>query len=121
MTSTNPNSKSFNTKDFNDKASTFVGKYQHERVELEKCLENKLNDDINFVCQTQKEAYLRGVAQTFCKGEYDFALKCQKESPETWASSCFKLNTDFGQCADAALRRMYIFNLEHNKKNPAAN
>jgi hypothetical protein len=111
---------SFNTDEFNSKARIFATTYDAERVELEKCLESKVNDDINFVCAKPKEAYLKGVALTFCKSEYDIAVRCQKDHPEKWATACFTTNTNFGKCADATLRRLYIFNLENNKKNPAA-
>merc|ERR1719238_864055 len=109
---------SFNTEEFNVKAKAFSARTVEQRVDLEKCLESKANDDINFVCAKEKERYLNAVAQTFCKNEYDFAVRCQKDHPDRWASACFTQNTNFGKCADATLRRLYIFNLENNKKNP---
>lgn len=112
---------SFNTTEFNEKATAFSHKYDAQRIALEKCLESKANDDINFICQKPKSDYLAGLAQTFCKPEYDTALKCQKEAGDAWASKCFQENVKFGQCADIALRRLYIFNIEHSKKNPAQN
>jgi hypothetical protein len=111
---------SFNTDEFNTTARIFTTKYDEERLELEKCLESKANDDINFICSKEKEAYLRGIAFTFCKSEYDIAVRCQKDHPNEWASKCFTTNNNFGKCADASLRRLYIFNLENNKKNPMA-
>ena len=111
---------SFNTEDFNAKAKAFSAKYDVERRDLEKCLESKANDDINFICAKEKERYLNGIAHSFCKSEYDFAVRCQKDHPDQWASACFTQNTNFGKCADGTLRRLYIFNLENNKKNPAA-
>ena len=111
---------SFNTEEFNVKAKAFTARFEEQRIDLERCLESKANDDINFVCAKEKERYLNGVAQTFCKHEYDFAVRCQKDHPDRWASACFTQNTNFGKCADGTLRRLYIFNLETNKKNPAA-
>lgn len=111
---------SFNSKDFNKKAIEFADKYNSERLALEQCLRSKVNDDINFVCQKQKSAYLLGVAQVFCKKEYDAGVKCQKDAGDGWASKCFNENVAFGQCTDAALRKLYIYNMETNQKNPNA-
>lgn len=111
---------SFNTDEFNVKARVFSERYAAERVALEKCLESKANDDINFICQQPKSEYLKAVADTFCQSEYDYAVRCQKDHPTEWATKCFTQNTNFGKCADATLRRLYIFNLETHKKNPAA-
>lgn len=112
--------KSFNTEDFNKKASTFNDRFGEQKARLEKCLETRVNDDINFVCAKEKESYLLGIATTFCETEYNSAVRCQQEEPSAWASACFAQNTNFGKCADAALRKMYIYNLEHNRKNPSA-
>lgn len=111
---------SFNTKEFNKLAGEFNEKYGAEREELEKCLDSKLNADINFVCQEPKSAYLKGIALTFCLKEYNEGVRCQKENKDSWSASCFQENVDFGKCADSALRRLYIYNMEHNKKNPSA-
>jgi hypothetical protein len=107
------------TKDFNEKASTFAAEYYDERMALEKCLESKVNDDINFVCKAPKEKYLKGIAMAFCRPEYDKGVKCQKDAGERWSQDCFSENVAFGQCADSALRKMFVYNLEHNKKNPS--
>lgn len=108
------------TPEFNKLADTFSAEYNDSRIALEKCLETKVNDDINFVCKKQKEAYLKGIAFVFCKDPYDIAVKCQKAAGERWASDCFQQNVAFGQCADDVLRKLYIYNLEHSQKNPAA-
>ncbi len=106
------------TKDFNEKAAKFAVEYRDARIALEKCLETKVNDDINFICKNPKSKYLEGIAKTFCLPEYERGVKCQKEAGEKWASACFNENVAFGQCADAALRKMYVYNLEHSQKNP---
>lgn len=111
---------SFNTPDFNAKAAKFAEEYDEKRVALEKCLETKVNDDINFVCQQPKSEYLKGIAVIFCKQEYDTGVKCQKEAGEQWATKCFQENVRFGQCVDGTLRKLYIYNLEHHKKNPTS-
>ncbi|CAD2221287.1 hypothetical protein AGDE_06731 [Angomonas deanei] len=110
-----------NTKEFNQKADLFSKQYETEKTNLEKCLESKINDDINFVCQKQRSEYLKGIAFIFCKKEYDAAVSCQQKAKEKWASDCFKENVSFGQCTDSVLKKMYVYNLEKNKKNPAAN
>ncbi|KPI84869.1 hypothetical protein ABL78_6074 [Leptomonas seymouri] len=110
-----------NTKEFNRIADRFAEEYKEQRLALEQCLQSRINDDINFVCQRQKSAYLEGIAQLFCKKEYDAGVKCQKSAGEKWASDCFKENVAFGQCTDRVLKQMYVYNLEHNQKNPTAN
>jgi hypothetical protein len=110
-----------NTKEFNEKAAVFTKEFDAQRIELEKCLERRVNDDINFVCQKQKSAYLKGVADIFCKREYEAGVKCQKQAGEKWASDCFNENVAFGQCTDQVLRKLYIYNMEHSAKNPNAN
>lgn len=107
-----------NTKDFNDKADRFTKEYDAQRIALEKCLESKVNDDINFVCRQQKSAYLTGVATIFCKKEYDSGVKCQKAAGENWASACFDQNVAFGKCTDETLRKLYIYNIERSRKDP---
>ena len=111
---------SFNTKEFNEKASLFSTQYREQRVALEKCLQSRVNDDINFVCQKQKSAYLEGIAKIFCTAEYDAGVKCQKNAGERWASDCFNENVAFGQCTDQVLRKLYVYNIETNQKNPTA-
>ena len=118
MSSAPVGSSSFNTADFNRKADGFVIEYDGARVALEKCLESKVNDDINFVCQKPKSEYLKGIALTFCKSEYELGVKCQKLAETEWASRCFHENVKFGQCVDSVLRKLYIYNLENHKKNP---
>ncbi|KAH9577736.1 hypothetical protein LSM04_001776 [Trypanosoma melophagium] len=110
-----------NTKEFNELADKFTITYDQQRRELEQCLQSRVNDDINFVCQKQKGAYLEGIAKIFCKKEYDAGVKCQKAAGDRWATDCFKENVAFGQCTDTVLKKLYIYNIEHNKKNPAAN
>lgn len=110
-----------NTKEFNQKADKFSAEYQEQKVALEQCLQSRINDDINFVCQKQKSAYLEGIAKIFCSKEYNEGVKCQKKAGDRWATDCFKENVAFGQCTDTTLKKMYVYNLEHNKKNPAAN
>lgn len=110
-----------NTKEFNKLADRFTLEYEPQRLLLEQCLQSRINDDINFVCQRQKSAYLEGIAQLFCKKEYDAGVKCQKGAGGAWATECFKENVAFGQCTDSVLKKMYIYNLEHNKRNPDAN
>lgn len=112
---------SHNTKEFNDKADRFSSEYRDQRIALEKCLQSKVNDDINFVCQKQKSAYLEGVAQIFCKKEYEAGVKCQKGAKEKWASDCFNENVAFGQCTDQVLRKLYIYNIETSRKDPRNN
>lgn len=109
---------SFNAEEFNEKAKKFVVEYKEVRTNLEKCLESRVNDDINFICQKERADYLNAIAQSFCKVEYEFGVKCQKDAGDDWASKCFQQNVRFGQCADGALRKLYIFNLETNQKNP---
>jgi hypothetical protein len=109
---------SHNTKEFNEKADRFTQEYKDQRIALEKCLQSKVNDDINFVCQKPKSAYLEGVAQIFCKQQYDTAVKCQKGAGDRWASDCFDQNVAFGQCTDQVLRKLYIYNIETSRKNP---
>lgn len=109
------------TADFNKLADKFSNEYNQARIDLEKCLETKVNDDINFICKKPKEAYLKGIAFTFCQTQYDTAVTCQKAAGDRWASDCFNQNVAFGQCADEALRKLYIYNMEHSKKNPSAN
>jgi len=101
-------------------AALFTSRYANERIALEKCLESKVNDDINFVCKQQRSAYLKGIADMFCKAEYDAGVKCQGGAKEQWASNCFDQNVAFGQCLDQVLRKLYIFNVESSKKNPNA-
>ncbi|EPY31929.1 hypothetical protein STCU_03094 [Strigomonas culicis] len=110
-----------NSKEFNQKADRFTKEYEVQKNELEQCLQSKINDDINFVCQRQKSEYLKGIALIFCKKEYDAGVACQKRAGDQWASACFKENVAFGQCTDTVLKKMYVYNLEHNKKNPNAN
>lgn len=110
-----------NTKEFNKQADRFSEEYKAQRVALEQCLQSRVNDDINFVCQRQKSAYLEGIALIFCKKAYEAAVKCQRGAGEKWATDCFKENVAFGQCTDSVLQKMYIYNLEHNQKNPNAN
>jgi hypothetical protein len=109
---------SHNTKDFNAKAMKFAEEYAPQREALEKCLETRVNDDINFVCQKPKSEYLKGIATTFCKDDYEAGVKCQKKAGDEWATKCFHENTKFGQCADSALKKLYIYNLENSRKNP---
>jgi hypothetical protein len=109
---------SHNTKEFNLQADRFSKEYNTQRIALENCLQSKVNDDINFVCQKQKSAYLEGVALIFCKPQYDTAVKCQKGAAERWASDCFDQNVAFGQCTDQVLRKLYIYNIETSRKNP---
>lgn len=110
-----------NTKQFNDLADRFTREYNDQRIALEQCLQSRINDDINFVCQRQKSAYLEGIAHIFCEAEYKAGVKCQQKAGDRWASDCFKENVAFGQCTDRVLKQMYVYNLERNKKNPAAN
>ncbi|GET89577.1 hypothetical protein, conserved [Leishmania tarentolae] len=110
-----------NTKEFNKQADRFAEEYKTQRIALEQCLQSRINDDINFVCQRQKSAYLEGIANIFCKKEYDAGVVCQRAAGDKWASDCFKENVAFGQCTDRVLKQLYVYNLEHNKKNPAAN
>lgn len=102
-------------------ADRFTEEYKVQREALELCLQSRINDDINFVCQKQKSAYLEGIAQIFCKKEYNEGVKCQKAAGEAWATECFKQNVAFGQCTDTVLKKLYVYNLERNKKNPDAN
>ena len=106
------------TKEFNEKAAKFSAEFDDAKQQLEKCLETKVNDDINFVCKGPKERYLKGIATVFCNEQYEAGVKCQKAAGERWSADCFKENVAFGQCADEALRKMYIYNLEHSRKNP---
>ncbi|KAG8344474.1 hypothetical protein ERJ75_000247200 [Trypanosoma vivax] len=108
-----------NTKEFNELAAKFSETYEKQRRDLESCLESRVNDDINFVCQQQKSAYLMGIAQTFCRAEYDAGVKCQRSAGERWATDCFKENVAFGQCTDSTLKKLYVYNIETSKKNPA--
>lgn len=110
-----------NTPEFNKLADRFTEEYKTERLALEQCLQSRINDDINFVCQQQKSAYLKGIALVFCKKEYDAGVKCQRDAGEEWATACFKENVAFGKCSDTVLKKMYVYNLERNKKNPEAN
>jgi len=109
---------SYNAEDFNKRARQFLSEQSQTRSELEKCLESRQNDDINFICQKERAAYLLAIAQHFCKAEYDIGVRCQREAGTDWASKCFQENVRFGQCADQTLRRLYIYNLENNPKNP---
>lgn len=109
---------SHNTKEFNTLADRFAREYHDQRIALENCLQSRVNDDINFVCQKQKSAYLEGVAQIFCKPQYDAGVKCQKAAGDRWASDCFDQNVAFGQCTDQVLRKLYIYNIETSRKNP---
>ena len=111
---------SFNTDDFNSTAKQFCVDHAQTRVDLEKCLESRQNEDINFICQAERANYLLAIAQTFCKPEYELGVRCQKDAKEAWASKCFPENVRCGQCADGALRRLYIYHLEHDARNPAA-
>jgi hypothetical protein len=79
-----------------------------------------MNEDINFVCKDQKSEYLKAIALTFCVADYEAGVKCQNAAGADWASKCFQENVRFGQCADGSLKRLYIYNLEHHKKNPNA-
>jgi hypothetical protein len=109
---------SFNTDQFNKQAKTFHVEYAKVRDDLERCLESRQNEDINFICQRERADYLQAIAMTFCKPDYDIGVKCQKDAGLQWASKCFQQNVRFGQCADAALRKLYIYNLENNPKKP---
>lgn len=105
--------------EFQRLATEFSEKHEKQRLALERCLESKVNDDINFICQKPKSDYLLAVADTFCKKEYDDGVKCQKAAGEAWASKCFQENVAFGQCTDLTLKKLYVFNLQRSKKNPA--
>lgn len=109
---------SFNTDDFNRRAKKFHVEYATVKSDLEKCLESRVNEDINFICQTERANYLTAIAMSFCRPDYDIGVRCQKEAGLHWASKCFQQNVRFGQCADAALKKLYIYNLEHNPRNP---
>ena len=111
---------SFNTADFNRTAAGFLAKYAVERDDLEKCLAGHVNDDVNFVCQEPKQAYLTGVAKTFCEIEYEDIKRCQEDNPKQHGAICFSRMVKFGQCTDGALRKLYIYGLEQHKKNPKA-
>ncbi|CBH14009.1 uncharacterized protein TEOVI_000033600 [Trypanosoma equiperdum] len=110
-----------NTKEFNQLADKFSQTYDQQRRDLEQCLQSRVNDDINFVCQRQKGAYLLGIAEVFCSKEYNTGVKCQEKAGERWATDCFQENVAFGQCTDGALKKLYIYNIERSKKNPEAN
>ena len=107
-------------KDFNLKANEFSRKYFTERMALESCLETRINEDINFICRKERSSYLKAVSDVFCVAEYEKGVKCQKAAGDSWAEKCFNENVAFGQCADSALKRLYVYNLENNSKNPAA-
>lgn len=112
---------SHNTKEFNEIASRFAVEYRDQKVALEQCLQSKVNDDINFVCQKQKSAYLEGIAKLFCKKEYDTGVSCQAKAGDKWASDCFNENVAFGQCLDQTLRKLYVYGMETNRKDPRNN
>eukprot|EP00758_Cryptobia_borreli_P007024 Tbor_TRINITY_DN5236_c2_g4::TRINITY_DN5236_c2_g4_i1::g.16813::m.16813 len=108
------------TPEFQAKSKIFYEKYGEEKKALEKCLETKVNDDINFVCREQKSAYLLGLADFFCKEEYDTGVKCQKAAGDAWASKCFNENVKFGQCVDKVLKQLYVYGIISHQKNPAS-
>ena len=111
---------SFNTAEFNRTAAGFLERYGPQRDDLEKCLASRINDDVNFICQDTKQAYLTGVAKTFCEIEYADILRCQRDNPTNHGSACFSRMVKFGQCTDGTLRKLYIYGLEQHKKNPKA-
>ena len=105
--------------DFVAKATSFTAEYQGAKEDLEKCLQSKVGDDINFVCRKSKEKYLLGIAKTFCNPEYERCASCQKNAGEAWQVDCKQENIKFGHCTDIALRKMYIFNMEQERKEGA--
>ena len=108
---------SFNTKEFNITAASFFERYAREREELEKCLQSKINEDINLICKDTKQKYLTGIAHTFCDIEYEDARRCQEDKAGSHGTNCFDRMVKFGQCTDMTLRKLYVFGLEHHRKN----
>ena len=121
--------------EFNEKATQFNAEFKEAKEALEKCVNLKHADDINFVCSKQKEKYLLGIANTFCATEYEKGVTCQKNAiesytneqskyslssadPNHWSKKFFDENVLFGKCCDSALRQMYIFNIEQELRNP---
>ena len=106
--------------DFKKKAAAFYEKHGEDKLALEKCLEQQVNADINFICAEPKSRYLKGLADFFCKEEYEKGVKCQKEAGDAWASKCFNENVAFGQCTDRVLKQLYVYGIVMHKKNPSS-
>jgi hypothetical protein len=104
---------------FKKNAKIFTEKFREQKDLLEQCLARETGKDINVVCEKQKSEYLFGIAQIFCKKEYDTAVKCQKAAKDEWASECFDQNVSFGQCADSTLKKLYVYNMMHSSKAEA--
>ena len=104
--------------DFKKKAALFYQAHGADKLELEKCLEQQVNADINFICAEPKSRYLKGLADFFCKKEYEEGVACQNAAGEAWASKCFNENVAFGQCTDRVLKQLYVYGIVMNKKNP---
>eukprot|EP00759_Apiculatamorpha_spiralis_P005948 PhF_6_TR1349/c0_g1_i1/m.2376 len=109
-----------NSPQFQKQCKQFFVEHGQKRDDLQKCLEDNIDRDVNFVCKKVKSDYLLAIGLSFCKVEYDSCSKCQKDAGKEWASKCFNENTLFGQCVDATLKKLYVYGLENQTKNPAA-
>ena len=109
------------SKEFSLKCAKFFSENCEKRDKLQSCIEENVNSDVNRRCKQYKSDYLYAIAQTFCLPEYETGVKCQKAAGNEWASKCFHENTEFGQCLELTLKKLYRYGLENNVKNPKAN
>ena len=107
------------SKEFSARCKTFFDDHSEKRDALQSCLEENVNSDVNRRCKKLKEAYLLAIAKKFCGSEYEITATCQKEAGNEWASRCFKENTEFAQCLELTLKKLYRYGMENSMKNPA--
>eukprot|EP00756_Hemistasia_phaeocysticola_P056222 Hpha_TRINITY_DN32289_c0_g1::TRINITY_DN32289_c0_g1_i1::g.155202::m.155202 len=101
--------------EFNAKAKEFNEETAELKEDLERCLAAKTNVPVWLRCDAERGKWSGLALQYFCPRLYKITAKCQKDAGDNWYQGCRDEMQEMMSCADDAMKRLYLYNLEHKK------